>query len=227
MPTSQAEKNGKNDRDGKALKARTARIAALLAQEYPDARCMLDHEGPFQLLIATILAAQCTDERVNGVTPALFRRFPDPASMAAAEIAELEDLVRSTGFFHSKAKSIKKAAEALSSRQGGGFPRSMEELVQIPGVGRKTANVVLGTCFGMPAIIVDTHVRRVSGRLGLAGTDDPDAIEEEVRKLLPEGEWTRFSHGLTFHGRKRCAARKPDCPACILKDLCPWPEKTA
>ncbi len=210
-----------------ALRSRTGKIAAILEGEYPDARCMLDHGSPFELLIATILAAQCTDERVNSVTPALFRRYPDPAAMAGADMGELEELVRSTGFFHSKAKSIRGAAEALSSRIPGGLPRTMEELVAIPGVGRKTANVVLGVCFGLPAIIVDTHFYRVARRLGLTQAEVPEAIEAELQRLLHPEKWTRFSHGVTFHGRRRCKAKKPDCPACVLARLCPWPEKTA
>ena len=208
--------------EGRAALARRAHtIAALLAKEYPDARCALDHRGPFELLIATILAAQCTDERVNQVTPALFARFPDAAAMAGADITDLEALVRSTGFFHAKAKSIRGAAEALARRFPAGFPSRMEDLLTLPGVGRKTANVVLGTCFGAPAIIVDTHVRRVSQRLGLASTDDPDGIERELQALLPEDGWTAFSHRLTFHGRRRCHARKPDCGSCLLAGLCP------
>ena len=213
--------------DADALKSRAGKIAEFLEREYPDARCMLDHGNSFELLIATILAAQCTDERVNSVTPALFRRYPDPAAMAGADIGELEELVRSTGFFHSKAKNIRGAAEALSSGSPGGFPRTIEELVAIPGVGRKTANVVLGTCFGLPAIIVDTHFHRVTRRLGLARAEVPDAIEAELQQLLPPEKWTRFSHGVTFHGRRRCKAKKPHCPACVLRPLCPWPEKTA
>jgi len=196
-------------------------IARLLIAEYPDARCMLDHADPFQLLVATILAAQCTDERVNMVTPALFRRFPTPSDLAVAELAELEDLVRSTGFYRSKAKSIKGAAETLQLEFHAVVPRTMEELLRLPGVGRKTANVVLGTCFGEPAIIVDTHVRRVAQRLALVSSSDPDRIEEQLRDLLPEGDWTAFSHAATFHGRKICAARKPDHGACVVRRLCP------
>ena len=196
-------------------------IARLLIAEYPDARCMLDHADPFQLLMATILAAQCTDERVNMVTPALFRRFPTPSDLAMAELAELEDLVRSTGFYRSKAKSIKGAAEILQLEFHAVVPRTMEELLRLPGVGRKTANVVLGTCFGEPAIIVDTHVRRVAQRLVLASSSDPDRIEEQLRALLPVGDWTAFSHAVTFHGRRVCAARKPDHGACAVRRLCP------
>ena len=207
--------------DQAALRRRARRIADLLAKEYPDARCALDHRGPFELLVATILAAQCTDERVNQVTPALFARFPDAATMAAADPAELESLVRSTGFFRAKAKSIRGAAEALARRFADGFPSRMEDLLTLPGVGRKTANVVLGTCFGEPAIIVDTHVRRVSQRLGLATSDDPDEIERQLQDLLPADGWTGFSHRLTFHGRQRCRARKPDCGPCVVAGLCP------
>ncbi len=202
------------------LSARAVEIIRKLTAEYPDARCMLDHADPFQLLVATILAAQCTDERVNMVTPALFTRFPTPAAMAAADTSELEELIRSTGFFHNKAKSIKGASEALVARFPGRFPDTMEELVTLPGVGRKTANVILGTCFGTPSIIVDTHVRRVSQRLGLASSDDPDEIETELQGLLPRPVWTTASHSLTFHGRRCCAARKPDHERCPVRALC-------
>jgi endonuclease-3 len=202
-------------------KKRAREISRLLAAEHPDARCMLDHADAFQLLVATILAAQCTDERVNMVTPELFRRYPTPTAMARAGITELEGLVRSTGFFHSKAKSIKAAAESLSRSFPGGFPSTMEDLLTLPGVGRKTANVVLGTCFGAPAIIVDTHFRRLAQRLGLSSSDDPDVIERELQALLPRSEWTVFSHAIAFHGRKCCKAKKPDHAACVLRRLCP------
>jgi endonuclease III len=203
-----------------SLKTRARKIARGLVAAYPDAHCMLDHGSPFELLVATILAAQCTDERVNKVTPALFRRFPTPQSMAGADIDELEGLIRSTGFFHNKARSIKGAAQALAERFPGGFPKTMDELLTLPGVGRKTANVVLGTCFGAPAIVVDTHFRRVTQRLGLAQSDDPDEIERELGALLPTAEWTLFSHAVTFHGRRCCAARKPDHAQCPVASLC-------
>jgi len=203
-----------------ALAARARRICRLLVARYPDAHCMLDHRSPFELLVATILAAQCTDERVNMVTPALFARFPTPASMARADIEELETLIRSTGFFHNKAKSILGASESLARSFTDRFPDRMEDLLTLPGVGRKTANVVLGTCFGQPAIIVDTHVRRVAQRLGIAASDDPDEIEKELQALIPRAEWTAFSHALTFHGRRCCAARKPDHDACPVRALC-------
>lgn len=212
------------DRDAEqraALRRRARRIADLLAKEYPDARCALDHRGPFELLVATILAAQCTDERVNLVTPKLFARFPDAAAMAAADPAQLESLVRSTGFYRAKARSIRGAAAALVARYPDGFPGRMDDLLTLPGVGRKTANVVLGTCFGEPAIIVDTHVRRVSQRLGLATSDDPDEIERQLQSLVPARRWTGFSHQLTFHGRRRCHARKPDCGPCVVAAHCP------
>ncbi len=205
---------------GPGLARRAGEIARLLGKEYPDARCMLDHKGPFELLVATILAAQCTDERVNMVTPSLFRRFPTPAAMASADIGELEELIKSTGFFHNKAKSIKGAAEALTARFPAGFPERMEDLLSLPGVGRKTANVVLGTCFGAPAIIVDTHLRRVTQRLGLVTSEDPEEIERQVQALLPEREWTGFSHALTFHGRRCCAAKKPDHERCPVRAMC-------
>jgi endonuclease-3 len=220
MPSS--ARTGTAAAEGRAALARRARrVAAVVAATYPDARCALDHRGPFELLAATILAAQCTDERVNLVTPPLFARYPDAAAMARADIADLEALVRSTGFYRAKAKNLKGAAAGLAERFPDGFPSTMDELLTLPGVGRKTANVVLGTCFGLPAIIVDTHVRRVAGRLGLARSDDPDEIERELQALLPADSWTDFSHGLTFHGRRRCHARKPDCGPCPLARLCP------
>ena len=207
-------------RNPREIAVRAKRIAGILGSTYPDAHCMLDHRSPFELLIATILAAQCTDERVNMVTPDLFNRYPTPQALAQADVSELEKLVRTTGFFRSKAKSIHGAAEALASRFAGGFPDRMEDLVSLPGVGRKTANVVLGVCFGQPAIIVDTHVRRVAQRLGIVTSDDPDEIERQVQALLPRDQWTSFSHALTFHGRKRCHARKPDHEGCVLRALC-------
>ncbi|MGA2480322.1 MAG: endonuclease III [Spirochaetia bacterium] len=200
--------------------ARAKKIARQLIAEYPDARCMLDHKNPFQLLVATILAAQCTDERVNMVTPALFTRFATPGEMARAEITELETMVKSTGFFHNKAKSIKAASAALVEGFPERFPSTMEELLTLPGVGRKTANVILGTCFDEPAIIVDTHVRRVAQRLGLVDSDDPEEIERQLQALLPRAQWTAFSNALTFHGRRRCAARTPDHEGCVVRALC-------
>jgi len=216
----QASARVSNTTPGSSLADRARDIARILIAHYPDARCMLDHKNPFQLLVATILAAQCTDERVNTVTPALFARFPTPGSMASAGIEELEGLIRSTGFYHNKAKSIKGAAEALTRRFPKHFPDRMEDLLSLPGVGRKTANVILGVCFATPAIIVDTHVRRVVQRLGLVTDDDPDRIETALARLVPEGTRTAFSHAVTFHGRACCAARKPDHDACPVRALC-------
>jgi endonuclease III len=225
MPSSRRAGAGRPDAaaaaPGADLRRRAREIARRIIAEYPDARCMLDHADPFQLLVATILAAQCTDERVNMTTPALFRRFPTPRDLAAASLAELEGLVRSTGFFRSKARNIRAAAETLVREFPSGVPSTMQELLRLPGVGRKTANVILGTCVGAPAIIVDTHVRRVARRLGLASSADPDRIEEELCALLPAEVWTAFSHALTFHGRRVCAARAPDHGACVVRRLCP------
>jgi endonuclease III len=206
--------------DPRKKAARAKKIARLLIAEYPDAHCMLDHRNPFELLVATILAAQCTDERVNIVTPALFARFPDPRAMAQAEISELETLIRSTGFFHNKAKSIQGAARTLARDFPRRFPDRMEDLLALPGVGRKTANVILGTCFSVPSIVVDTHVKRLARRLGLAGSEDPEEIERELQALIPEKDWTAFSHAVTFHGRRCCYARKPEHERCPVRALC-------
>jgi len=204
-----------------AEKSDAAAIVRKIIAAHPDARCMLDHKSPFQLLIATILAAQCTDERVNMVTPVLFKRYPTPEALARADTAELEGIIKSTGFFRAKAKSIKGAAEGLATRFPGKFPETMEELLTLPGVGRKTANVVLGTCFGQPAIVVDTHVRRLAGRLGLTESSDPETIERDLQAEIREKDWTAFSNALTFHGRRICAARKPRHDECPVRDLCP------
>jgi endonuclease-3 len=205
---------------------RAYEILGILRREYPEARPLLNFKNPFELLAATILAAQCTDERVNAVTPKLFMKFPDPGSLAEANPAELEEIIRSTGFFKSKAKSLLGASRALVEKFGGVVPGGIDELTQLPGVGRKTANVVAGNCFGVPAIIVDTHLKRVTSRLGLAGSEDPDKIELELRALLDEEDSTRFSHVINFHGRYVCQARKPQCPACVINRLCPYPDKT-
>lgn len=205
----------KSDKD-----QRGAAINRALSREYPDAECALRHADPFQLLIATILSAQCTDERVNMVTPALFRRFPTPAAMAAADPAELEDLIRTTGFFRNKAKSLLGMSRALVEHHGGKVPATMEELTKLPGVGRKTANVVLGNCFGVPGITVDTHVQRLSQRWGLTRETIPEKIERDLMKCIPEKEWTTFSHRTILHGRRVCQARKPLCDRCILTQWC-------
>jgi endonuclease-3 len=210
-----------------AARARARRIAAALGRAYPDARIALNFTTPLELLVATILAAQCTDERVNMVTPALFRTYRTAADWAAADQATLEAEVRSTGFFRSKARAIIAMARALVADHGGQVPRTREALVALPGVGLKTANVVLGNAFGVPAIAVDTHVFRVSQRLGLARADDPDAIHDQLVAVLPRTAWTRATHLIQAHGRRTCLARAPRCPACPVRDLCPWPDKTA
>ena len=193
-----------------------------LADTYPDAHCALNHRNAFELLVATILSAQCTDKRVNMVTPLLFERFPDARALAGAKQEEVEALIRSTGFFRSKATNLIAMATALVDRYGGEVPRSMEALVELPGVGRKTANVVLGNAFSLDeGIVVDTHVSRLSRRLGLTQLDDPVKIEEALIPLFPRERWTMLSHLLIEHGRQICDARKPRCGACVLREHCP------
>lgn len=188
----------------------------------PDARCALDHRNPFQLLVATILSAQCTDERVNKTTPELFRAFPDAAALAKARPSRVEALVRSTGFFRAKTRSLLGMSRALVERHGGEVPADMDALVALPGVGRKTANVVLGVAFGVASgVVVDTHVTRVAGRLKLSTHPDPVRIEQDLMEIVPRKEWILFAHLLIFHGRRTCTARKPDCPNCVLNRLCP------
>ena len=208
-----------------ARERRAARITAGLHALYPDATCALRHGNALQLLMATILSAQCTDERVNEVTPALFRAYPDARALAEADTGALEAQIRPTGFFRNKARSLIGLGQALVARHGGRVPDTMEELVELPGVGRKTANVVLGTWFGKPAIPVDTHVTRLSGRLELTGETDPERIEQDLMVLLPPAEWTFFSHALIWHGRRVCKALRPQCPACGLRKDCPWPSR--
>jgi len=209
-----------------ARAARTALLLERLEEAYPAARCALDHASAYELLVATILSAQCTDVRVNLVTPALFARFPRPADLARAGLAEVEELIRSTGFFRNKAKSLVGLGRALVERHGGRVPDSMEALVALPGVGRKTANVVLGNAFGKnEGIVVDTHVARLAQRLGLSQRDDPEKIERDLMVLVPPPAWALWSHLLIFHGRQVCAARKPRCSACALADLCPSAER--
>jgi endonuclease-3 len=203
-------------------KSRAAAILKILRQTYPDAHCELNHDGPFQLLIATILSAQCTDVRVNLVTPALFQKYPDAPSLACAQQEDVEDLIRSTGFFRNKAKNLIAAAQALVGHHHGEVPRELEPLTHLPGVGRKTANVVLGNAYGIEAgVVVDTHVARLSKRLGLTKHTDPVKIEKSLIKLIPQNAWTLWSHLLIWHGRRRCMARTPDCPHCELQSLCP------
>ena len=204
-----------------ARRTRARKIDARLADAYPDAWCALRHENAWQLLVATILSAQCTDERVNMVTPTLFARYPTPDALAAADPAELESLIHSTGFFRQKAKSLLGVAAATAREYAGELPRDLDVLVTLPGIGRKTANVVLGTAYGVPSIVVDTHVRRVANRLDLTREDDPTKIEMDLRDLLPPASWTHFTHRLIHHGRRVCHARKPRCPDCPLAPLCP------
>jgi endonuclease III len=205
-----------------AKRARTGEITARLREAYPDAKCSLDFRNAYELLVATILSAQCTDERVNMVTPALFRRYPTPADLAGARTEELEEMIRSTGFFRNKTKSLLGMATAVTEEHGGVVPRAFADMVRLPGVGRKTANVVLGNAFGTnEGIAVDTHVKRVSGRLGLTRNTDPEKIEPDLMKLVPREEWTDVSHLLIYHGRAICKAPKPRCEECMLSDICP------
>jgi endonuclease-3 len=208
----------------RAKRERTLEILERLRTEYPDAHCELDHASPLELLVATILSAQCTDARVNQVTPALFRRFPTAAAYATAPLEELEEMVKSTGFFRNKARSLQGLGQALVARHGGEVPSTMEELTKLPGVGRKTANVLLGNAFGIPGLVVDTHVGRLAQRLGLTREVDPVRVEEELQKLVPASSWTLWSHLLIFHGRRVCAARKPACGRCVVAALCPSAE---
>lgn len=204
------------------LKARAKEVDRRLTARYPDAKCSLDFTNPFELLIATILAAQSTDVRVNIVTKSLFRKYPDPQAFANASQVEMEKDVRQTGFFRNKAKAVIGCSQAIVERHGGEVPRTMEELTALPGVGRKTANVVLGNAFETPVgVVVDTHVGRVSGRLELTAEADPVKIEQDLMALLPRAQWTGFSHRLIYHGRETCIARKPQCPECVLNDFCP------
>ena len=210
---------------GRARRQRAAEILARLRQTYPEVRLALDFQSPLQLVMATVLAAQCTDERVNQVTPALFRRYPIARDYAAADILELEEMVRTTGFFRNKARALKNLGTALAAEHGGEVPASLELLVALPGVGRKTANVVLGNAFGLnEGVAVDTHVQRLSRRLFLTEETDPEKIERDLMAVLPREEWTRFALLLQDHGRKICKARKPECAICPVADLCPSAE---
>ena len=207
---------------------RAAEILRILRRIYPDAHCELAHRNPFELLVATILSAQCTDVRVNTVTPALFKKYPEARAMAGARTEELEELIRSTGFYRNKAKNIRAASAALTAKHGGQVPRELESLTVLPGVGRKTANVVLGNAYGIESgVVVDTHVGRLSQRLGLTKHRDPAKIEQDLAKVVPRDSWTLWSHLLIWHGRRRCFARKPDCDHCELSALCPSAGKHA
>ena len=201
---------------------RTNAILAALPRIYPDAHCELNHRNPLELLIATILSAQCTDKRVNLVTAELFKKYRTAADFAGAPLADLEEAVKTTGFFRNKAKNIQACCQQLLARHGGEVPRSMDELTALAGAGRKTANVVLGNAFGINVgVVVDTHVARLSQRLGLTRETTPEKIETDLMKLVPQPQWTLFSHWLIWHGRRRCDARQPDCAACELRELCP------
>jgi endonuclease-3 len=207
---------------GAALVAHAAEIYQRLEKEHPDAHCELDYTTPLELLSATILSAQCTDKRVNMVTPTLFARYPNAAALAEAKPEELEEIIRSTGFFRNKTKSLLGMSAAVVEKHGGEVPASMDELVRLPGVGRKTANVILGNAFGKAeGVVVDTHVARLSERLGLTKEVDPVKIETALMALYPRERWTMLSHLLIFHGRRICEARAPKCPACVLNDICP------
>ena len=221
MPRTSGSKSKKTARPAKE---RVRAVLTELARLYPDAACTLDHKGPLQLVVATILSAQCTDERVNKVTPALFARFPRAIDYAEADIAELEEMIRSTGFFRNKAKSIKGLGAKLVEEHNSRVPQTLEELVKLPGVGRKTANVVLGDAFDTPGITVDTHVGRLSRRLGFTSQKDAVKAEFELMEIIPQPEWTTFSHRMILHGRKVCLSRKPKCGECTLAALCPSAE---
>lgn len=211
-----------------ATQQRAIEILIRLKRLYPEAPCTLNYETPVQLLVATILSAQCTDERVNQVTPELFRRFPTAATLAAADLAEIETLVRSTGFYRNKAKNIQGACRMIMAEFGGEVPKLMEELLRLPGVARKTANVVLAHAYDIHAgVTVDTHVKRLSNRLGLTEHTDPIRIERDLIRLLPQDEWENWSIRLIYHGRAICQARKPLCEACVLADLCPSAERSS
>jgi endonuclease-3 len=209
-----------------ARRARARRILAALQHAYPDAKIALNFSNPYELLVATILSAQCTDERVNMVTPPLFRHYPTARDLARANPERLEGEIRSTGFFRAKTRSLLGMAQAIVERHGGEVPGARDALTALPGVGLKTANVVIGNAFGGDALAVDTHVFRVSQRLGLARSDDAEEIHDQLVATLPRGRLTQATHLLIIHGRRTCHARKPACPACPVLTLCPWPDKT-
>jgi len=218
MPTMKPQKQ----RSSRSMQAPVEQILAGLRKEYPDARCALEHQNPLQLMIATILSAQCTDVRVNKVIPDLFKKYPSVQAFANTSQAELEELIRSTGFFRNKAKSIIGASQRIVNQYEGQVPRDMENLLTLPGVARKTANVVLGTAFGIASgVVVDTHVFRITHRLGLTEAKTPEKVEIDLMRSIPPDEWINFSHRLIHHGRKVCVARKPACERCVLSELCP------
>lgn len=204
------------------LETRTKTIIQLLKRYYPDAHCALDHKDALQLLMATILSAQCTDVRVNQVTPKLFKRYPRAKDYAAANLEDLEEIIKPTGFFRAKARSLKGTGTGIAEKFHGEVPRELDSLTSLPGVGRKTANVVLGNAYGLATgIVVDTHVKRLSYRLGLTKAKTPEKVEVDLLKLVPQSDWIQFSHWLIFHGRQICKARKPQCEKCVLEGVCP------
>jgi len=209
----------------RAKKERAAAIFDLLEREYPEAETALDHRDPFELAVATILSAQCTDERVNMVTPELFRRYPDPVALSRAEQGDLEEIIHSTGFFRNKAKNLIGMAQAVARRENAALPTTLAELTKLPGIGRKTANVILGNAFGIDeGVVVDTHVKRLSGRMGFSRENTPEKVEVDLMGLFPRERWTPLSHLLIFHGRGPCPARKPRCSECVVAHLCPSSE---
>jgi endonuclease-3 len=219
--TTRAKKQSRRGTILDADPARALKVLKRLKKEFPTANCALEHETPHQLLVATILSAQCTDKRVNLVTEDLFRKYPDVAAFAAARLSQLEKDVKSTGFFRMKARALREMSQDVLTKHGGDVPRTMEELTALRGVGRKTANVILGNAFGIPGLVVDTHVKRLSNRFGFTEQQDPVKIERELNDLFPKQWWTLSSHLLILHGRKTCAARRPKCPDCVVRDLCP------
>lgn len=207
-----------------ANRERAKDVFALLKKEYPDAKCSLDHTNPLELMVATILSAQCTDARVNQETPALFEEFPTVADYAEKPLKTLEGYVKSCGFYKNKAKNIQNAARKIIAEHGGEIPQTLEELVELPGVGRKTANVILGTCFDTPGVVVDTHCGRIARRLGFTKNTDPVKVEKDLMKVWEHEHWSLFSHFMVYHGRAVCDSRKPACSRCCVRDLCPFPE---
>jgi endonuclease-3 len=229
MPTTKSspKRSHKKPPRGYLAHDRVAAILKALDEAYPEAVCALTHRSPWELLVATILSAQCTDVRVNMVTPELFRRFPTPQAMTKATLPELEDLIRTTGFFRNKAKSIHGAARKIVEEFGGQVPQTLAELITVPGAARKTANVVLGVCFGKAeGVVVDTHVFRIARRLGLTKSDTAEKVEQELMQIIPEDRWIAFSHQLIHHGRQVCNARKPQCGLCNLEQVCNSKDKT-
>ena len=203
-------------------KKHARKIVRALARAYPNAQCALKHQSPFELLVATILSAQCTDERVNAATPELFRKYPTPEALAASKQKDVERIIKPLGFFRAKSTSIREMARKLAEEYDGEIPQTLDKLVALPGVGRKTANVVLGTAFGIPSgVVVDTHVKRISNLLGLTASKNPERIEQDLMAVLPEKEWINFAHRMIHHGRRICIARRPKCPECPLLKNCP------